>query len=409
MKNRLSYLLVALLSPVASIAFVRNPTNHLWTTTGSATTTMTLDMAVAPPPPSRTGLAQTLLNLALESPLWKYLLVPQARKTIVDTAEANGIPYKKSLAWISSQHGPWNSGEKLETGAVPSYYQKTFHSYEDGNMCWDAALEVELASCAVGARNFPAFGPRGEEAFRGAFASAFQNELEVSVPPNAVIVDLGCGTGMSTRPLARAYPQARQIIGFDLSPYFVTIGKKLLELSPSSFMEGGSWVSNIEFDERIDYRVSEANNTGLPDESVDVVNVQFVVHELPIEVSKQIMDEAYRILKPGGQLWVGEMDFESPGYAAQRANALLFSLIRATEPYLDVYAEGQTSLRDHIASKFSTTRVVAATGRHYALCATKHARGDNASAPGTLHDDRFDKDGVYRVEDTHLQLWESKA
>ena len=74
-------------------------------------------------------------------------------------------------------------------------------------------LEVELASCAVGARNFPAFGPKGEEAFRGAFASAFQNELQVSVPENAVIVDLGCGTGMSTRPLARMYPQAKQIIG----------------------------------------------------------------------------------------------------------------------------------------------------------------------------------------------------
>jgi hypothetical protein len=37
--------------------------------------------------PPRTGLAQKLLNVALKSPLWKYVLVPQARQTMVKTAE----------------------------------------------------------------------------------------------------------------------------------------------------------------------------------------------------------------------------------------------------------------------------------------------------------------------------------
>lgn len=288
--------------------------------------------------------------------------------------------------------------------AAPSYYQKSFHSYDNGNLCWEGALEVELASCAVGARNFPEFGPRGEEAFRGAFAKAFEKELGASVPEHAVIVDLGCCTGMSTRPLARSYPQAKRIIGFDLSPYFVAVGKKLLELAPRSFLEGGNWINSIDYDERIDYRVGDAANTQLPDSSADIVNVQFVVHELPIEVSKQIMSEAYRILKPGGQLWVGEMDFQSPGYAAQRANPLLFSLIRATEPYLDVYAEGQTALCEHIASTFATTMVTAATGRHYALLAVK-----TPGRAGSLRDERFDAEGNYRVKDTHLQVWENKA
>lgn len=359
--------------------------------------------------PHRLGWAQSLLNLALESPLWKHVLVPQARQKIVDTAEDNGIPWNKSLEWISAQEGPWNNLHPMETKEVPSYYKKAFHSYEDGNLCWEAALEVELASSAVGARNFPAFGPKGEEAFRGAFSNVYEKELKVTVPDQAVVVDLGCGTGMSTRPLARSYPQAKQIIGFDMSPYFVEVGKKLLEFSPRSFLEGGAWVSTIDFDKRIEYRVGDATKTELLDSSVDVVNVQFVVHELPIEVSKRIADEAYRILKPGGQLWLGEMDFESPGYAAQRANPLLFSLIRATEPYLDVYAEGQTSLRRHICEKFAHTRVTAATGRHYALVATKHGEGDDTSRPGTLEDDRFDMNGEYRVEDTHLQLWDNKV
>ena len=356
------------------------------------------------------GIGQALLNLALATPLWQYVLVPQARKKIVNTAEANGIPWNQSLEWIKAQNGPWNNVENLvdENSNTPAYYQSQYHSYEKGNLCWEAALEVELASCAVGARNFPAYGPKGEEAFRGAFAGAFQ-ELGALVPKHGIIVDLGCGTGMSTRPLAKRYPQAKQIIGFDLSPYFIAVGSTLLELEPKSFLEGGKWVSHIEYDERIDYRVGDASHTGLSDESVDVVNLQFIVHELPIEVSKQIMDEAYRILKPGGQLWVGEMDFESPGYAAQRSNALLFSLIRATEPFLDVYADGQGELREYIAAKFSLTRVAAATGRHFALCATKHQRGEDTSQPGQLFDDRFDENNVYRQDDTHLKVWENKV
>merc|ERR1712107_527020 len=57
-----------------------------------------------------------------------------------------------------------------------------------------------------------------------------------------------------------------------------------------------------------------------------------------------IFAEAFRILKAGsGQLWVTEMDFDTPGFSKLRANPLLFSLIRSTEPYLDMYAEYQTS------------------------------------------------------------------
>jgi ubiquinone/menaquinone biosynthesis C-methylase UbiE len=340
------------------------------------------------------------------------VFVPQARQKIVGTAQENGIPWKTCLAWLKSQSGPWQADE-VPTGVddVPAYYRRAFHAYEQGNLCWEAALEVELASAAVGARNFPDYGAKGEQAFRGAFVNVFTKELCVSVTEQAIIVDLGCGTGMSTRPLAQNYPQAQQIIGIDLSPYFVAVGRKLLELAPRSFHEGGPWVSEIQSDARIDYRVANAAHTQLPAAIADVVNLQFVAHELPLAAAKDVVDEAYRILKPGGQLWVGEMDFESPGYAAQRANPLLFSLIRATEPYLDDYAEGQTALRQHIAARFATTRVTAATGRHYALLAVKHTVEEEATADqsGSLVDDRFDEEGNYRVQDTHLQVWENKA
>jgi hypothetical protein len=46
----------------------------------------------------RTGFAQQLLNFALASPLWEFVLVPQARASIVKTAE--GILYFSSTVFF---------------------------------------------------------------------------------------------------------------------------------------------------------------------------------------------------------------------------------------------------------------------------------------------------------------------
>jgi len=375
--------------------------SQLASTSSTETKATTSQDTKAPP---RTGFAQQLLDFALASPIWTYILVPQARSTMVKTAEANGIPWQGAKQWLkeNSQQRPILEAEY----DVPSYYKKAFHAYQDGNLNWDAALEVEIASCSVGARNFPQYGSQGEDAFRGAFESAL-NQACAHVPAGAKILDMGCGTGMSTRRLARNFPQASSIQGIDLSPYFVEIGRQLLDLEPKGFQDGGPWVSNIVNDDRIEYLVGDAANTNLQAGSFDVVNLQFVLHELPPEAAVGIVDEALRLLKPNGQLWICEMDFEAPAYAAQRANALLFSLIRSTEPYLDEYAESISSLFDYIQRKFSNATVVPATGRHYALVATKGSL-HSSDGPGVLTDQRFDRDGNYRVEDTHLKVWESR-
>ncbi|KAL7536460.1 hypothetical protein ACHAWF_008946, partial [Thalassiosira exigua] len=95
---------------------------------------------------------------------------------------------------------------------------------------------------------------------------------------------------------------------------------------------------------------------------------------------------------------------------AQRENALLFSLLRATEPYLDEYADGVRELRECIAEMFDEVRIGAATGRHYALVAVKGtAGGDEVPWKRARIDDRrFLPNGEYAIEDTHLKPWESK-
>lgn len=306
---------------------------------------------------------------------------------------------------------------------IPEYYRQAFHAYDDGNLSWEAAYEVEIASCAVGARNFPQYGSDGESAFRGAFDSALV-EAGAIVPIEGTVVDLGCGTGMSTRRLATNHPQAKSIIGVDLSPFFIAVGRRLLALAPvASFQDDdndlkGPWVSNIQPDDRIQYVIGDAAKVSTSSTptlrrlkgTVDVVNLQFVLHELPQDVTRQIIDDAFELLKPNGQLWICEMDFEAPAYAAQRANPLLFSMIRSTEPYLDEYAESISGLFDFLQTKSSRVNVIPATGRHFALVATKPGNNDDANnIHCVMNDLRFDEDGNYRVDDTHLAtFWQSK-
>merc|ERR1711957_70586 len=94
---------------------------------------------------------------------------------MVETAEANEIPWTAAKKWIQSQVPLAEQENDLhinKSSSIPSYYQKEFHAYETGNLSWEAAFEVEIASAAVGARNFPEYGSKGEDAFRGAFELA---------------------------------------------------------------------------------------------------------------------------------------------------------------------------------------------------------------------------------------------
>jgi ubiquinone/menaquinone biosynthesis C-methylase UbiE len=360
------------------------------------------------------GLAHWLLNRAIDSPLWQYILAPQAKAKMLSTAEANGVPWTKALEWIEKQDGPWNKDgnggskaiEVAAAGDYPAYYTQKFHAYETGNLSWQAAFEQEVVGRAVGARNFPAFKDEGDVAFRNSFQSALDS-MNVCVPDNGIVVDMACGTGLSTRGLGHRWPNVKQIVGIDMSPYFVSVGQRLMEIAPSNYKDGGEWVNSVPRDDRIELRVGDASSTGLPDSFADAVNVQFLFHELPIEVSKKICREAHRILKPGGELWIGEMDFEAPPFAEQRSNALLFSLIRATEPFLDEYADGCPEIRAELVTLFETVRIEAATGRHFALMAKKAINPQDASS-GKLIDNRFKADGSYAVEDTHLKVWEVK-
>lgn len=429
------------------------------------------------PSSTTTTTASWFLNAALQSPLWKYVMVPVARQKIIDTAQQNGIPWTRCKEWLLQQDGPWNERTSrddpfsdadqmaIELSNIPDWYnQAPYHAYATGHLSWEAAVELELASAAIGARNMPSAGRQGERVFRTLFYEALvaagaalpTSNQQTTGEPHANIIrvlDVGCGTGTSTRFLANQYPHipTLSILGIDMSPYFVRTARRLMDLVPAAATAQDlsndddsnktPWVCDILPDSRIQYQwgnfagstnTMTTNNRNdihagtthhdlfFADNSVDVVNIQFVAHELPVTETIRMLQEAFRILKPnGGQLWFCEMDFQSPAYMAQRSNPLLFSLIRATEPYLDEYADGQEQIWMTLRALFATVTVAPATGRHFSCVAVK---GDisnsstgikkdinaNGVAVDAWNDLRFDEVGSYRVSDTHLQLWESK-
>jgi SAM-dependent methyltransferase len=98
------------------------------------------------------------------------------------------------------------------------------------------------------------------------------------------VLDLGCGSGEATVPLAVG---GAQVIGIDISPDLIELGHRRLHRH------------RIE----ADLRVGSAYETGLMEHSVDVVFCMALLHHLDIERAKQ---EILRVLKPNGVFIVKE-------------------------------------------------------------------------------------------------------
>lgn len=211
----------------------------------------------------------------------------------------------------------------------PDYYLRPFHAYPEGNLGWLPALEVEVAAKAVHARIWPEAGAQGDTRLRQSYHEVLQRCLPVA--PQR-IVDLGCSVGMSTFTLQACYPQA-DCTGVDLSPYFLAVAQYQDQRRRLSCTSSGSspdlrpvtWVH------------APAESTSLPTASADLVSACLMFHELPQQAAYQILQEARRLLKPGGHVAIMDMNPESDTFAKMPPYVL--TLLKSTEPYLDEYFE----------------------------------------------------------------------
>lgn len=104
------------------------------------------------------------------------------------------------------------------------------------------------------------------------------------------ILELGCGSAEITRNIATS-----------------GTGRKITALE----VDEQAHAKNLQITDlpNVSFALSGAQNIPLDDESVDVVFMFKSLHHVPLELMEASMQEIWRVLKPGGQVYVSEPVF----------------------------------------------------------------------------------------------------
>jgi len=168
---------------------------------------------------------------------------------------------------------------------------------------WDRLAPFYNLGCKL---LFLPFG--GEKRVRRRFLD-FANVMR-----GASLLDLGCATGVLTRLVAARTGSSGRAIGVDRS-------RAMLARAARGAAAGGS-SGRPEF--------VEADLAELPfaDSSFDRVLAFMILHELPSETRRAALQEAARVLRPGGRLVVADYNPDARGIAG----LLMRGLVKLTEP-----------------------------------------------------------------------------
>ncbi|BAU06395.1 SAM-dependent methyltransferase [Fischerella major NIES-592] len=167
----------------------------------------------------------------------------------------------------------------VETSAYPSYYVQNFHHQTDGYLSDLSAnlydLQVEIL-----------FGGTADPMRRRILAPLKEGlKFFADTSTQQVrILDVACGTGRTLKMIRAALPQA-SLFGTDLSPAYLRKANELLSQIPGELPQ-----------------LLQANAEELPylDNYFHAVTSVFLFHELPAGVRQRVIEQCYRVTKPGG-------------------------------------------------------------------------------------------------------------
>ncbi len=203
--------------------------------------------------------------MARQDTIWELFLSPVVRFFI---NEEELKRYYESIDWQQE-----SDRFRRADVTIPAYYSsQNFHGIEKGYLNSGAAVSYDPVTQYV--------LPPNETLVR-------QGLLDrIRVKPRRIL-DLGCGTGSTTLMLKQAFPQA-QVIGLDLSPYM------LVRAEDKANKAGLD----------IQLRHGNAEHTGFPDASFDLVTASLLFHETPPAVTQAILLECFRLLTVGGEVLI---------------------------------------------------------------------------------------------------------
>lgn len=183
----------------------------------------------------------------------------------------------------------------------PTYYGQNFHGIKNGYLSVDAAITYDPVTQYV--------LPPNELWVRKGLIE------RIRCQPRRIL-DLGCGTGSTTLLLKKAFPGA-EVIGIDLSPYMLVVAAD----------------KAVQANLAIHFQQANAEQTSFPDASFDLVTASLLFHETPPIVACNILQESFRLLKPGGEVLILDGN-----QATLRQTDWLTQIFE--EPYIQDYAAG---------------------------------------------------------------------
>lgn len=315
------------------------------------------------PPLTGDGFLSKLANILISIKPLYALMKYNARSILIRTAEESGIAWRDVAERLRKSPELVEEKERLENKSIiyPDYYLQEFHAYKKGNLCWEAAYEVESATLVVSRRALKE-EPTAEAAankMRGGWLAAIRQHHEQfsgGLPVKAIL-DIGCGAGISTRFLANAYPKT-ELTGVDLSPYLLAV---------AAFRDREAACEGRGRRPPVRWLHALGEDTKLPVASFDMVSFAFMIHECPEVAIRALFREAKRLLRPGGT--VSFTDNDPMSKVIQELPPAVFTLMKSTEPWSDEYyrLDMEAALRE---AGFRHVATVLTDPRHRTVTAT---------------------------------------
>lgn len=133
----------------------------------------------------------------------------------------------------------------------------------------------------------------------------------------ATVLDLGCGTGVVSRAIARRKGFAGRVTGIDRSPYLI---------AAASRFAAGEGVSGV-----VEFRSGDSQSLELRPGAFDAVVAHTLISH--VEDQRAVMKEIARVVKPGGRVGVFDGDYASMTYGGSddpaKAKAIDETIINA--------------------------------------------------------------------------------